>query len=65
MESNKDLKFRSLFDLIGAQYGYVTGYQGPPICLERSNAEIDYVVKNMPGAGDIMLQNELVPGCWA
>lgn len=49
VESNKDLKFRSLFDLVGAQYGYVTGYPGSADLLGAfQRKEIDYVDGSTP-----------------
>jgi tripartite-type tricarboxylate transporter receptor subunit TctC len=49
VESNKDLKFRSLFDLVGAQYGYVTGYPGAADLLGAfQRKEIDYVDGSTP-----------------
>jgi hypothetical protein len=49
VESNKDLKFRSLFDLVGAKYGYVTGYGGSADLLGAfQRKEIDYVDGSTP-----------------
>lgn len=49
VESNKDLKFRSLFDLVGANYGYVTGYPGAADLLGAfQRREIDYVDGSTP-----------------
>jgi hypothetical protein len=49
VESNKDLKFRSLFDLVGANYGYVTGYPGAADLLGAfQRKEIDYVDGSTP-----------------
>lgn len=49
VESNKDLKFRSLFDLVGAQYGYVTGYPGAAdLWGAFQRKELDYVDGSTP-----------------
>jgi tripartite-type tricarboxylate transporter receptor subunit TctC len=49
VESNKDLKFRSLFDLVGARYNYVTGYPGAADLLGAfMRKEIDYVDGSTP-----------------
>lgn len=49
VESNKDLKFRSLFDLVGAKFGYVTGYGGSADLLGAfQRKEIDYVDGSTP-----------------
>lgn len=49
VESNKDLKFRSIFDLVGAQYSYVTGYAGSADLLGAfTRKEIDYVDGSTP-----------------
>jgi hypothetical protein len=49
VESNKDLKFRTLFDLVGANYGYVTGYPGAADLFGAfQRKELDYVDGSTP-----------------
>jgi hypothetical protein len=48
-DSSKDLKFRSLFDLVGAKYKYVTGYPGSANLLAAFlRGEIQYVDGSTP-----------------
>lgn len=48
-DSSKDLKFRALFDLVGAKYKYVTGYQGSAGLLAAFlRDETDYVDGSTP-----------------
>ncbi len=48
-DSSKDLKFRAIFDLIGADYKYVTGYHGSSDLLAAyARDEIDYVDGSTP-----------------
>ena len=37
-DGSKDLKFRTLFELAGVKFNYVTGYQGRRTCWRRSSA---------------------------
>lgn len=49
VDSSKDLKFRSLFDLVGASYRYVTGYPGAADLLAAfMRKEIHYVDGSTP-----------------
>jgi tripartite-type tricarboxylate transporter receptor subunit TctC len=48
-DSSKDLKFRTLFDLAGLKYKYVTGYQGSAGLLAAfMRGELDYVDGSTP-----------------
>ncbi|MFQ5850008.1 MAG: Bug family tripartite tricarboxylate transporter substrate binding protein [Candidatus Binatia bacterium] len=48
-DSSKDLKFRAIFDLVGAKYKYVTGYHGSADLLAAfMRDEIDYVDGSTP-----------------
>lgn len=48
-DSSKDLKFRTLFDLAGVNYKYVTGYQGSSDLLAAFlRKELDYVDGSTP-----------------
>ncbi len=48
-DSSKDLKFRTLFDLAGVNYHYVTGYQGSSDLLAAFlRKELDYVDGSTP-----------------
>lgn len=48
-DSSKDLKFRTLFDLAGINYNYVTGYQGSSGLLAAFlRKELDYVDGSTP-----------------
>jgi tripartite-type tricarboxylate transporter receptor subunit TctC len=49
-DSNKDLRFRLAFDILGAKYDYVTGYNSSNdarLALQRN--EIQYHDENIPG----------------
>jgi tripartite-type tricarboxylate transporter receptor subunit TctC len=49
VESNKDVKFRAIFDLVGAKYEYITGYAGSADLLAAfMRKEIDYVDGSTP-----------------
>ena len=48
-DSSKDLKFRTLFDLAGVKFNYVTGYQGSADLLAAFlRKELDYVDGSTP-----------------
>lgn len=48
-DSSKDLKFRAIFDLVGAKYKYVTGYPGSSDLLAAFlRGEIQYVDGSTP-----------------
>lgn len=49
VDSAKDLKFRAIFDLVGAKYNYVTGYSGSADLLAAFlRKELDYVDGSTP-----------------
>ena len=48
-DSNKDLRFRLAFDILGLKYDYVTGYNSSNDGVGRAANEIQYHDENIPG----------------
>jgi len=62
-DSNKDLRFRLAFDVLGVKYDYVTGYNSSNdarLAVQRN--EIQYHDENIPGYRGVVEQQLVKPG---